>query len=155
MLESYLQGLSVGLVNLVNVLQPEIICLGGGVSNAEDDLLLNPLRELVRRAPMTSMRLSGWSGPRWATMPAWWAPPCCVIWYRDIRRSGAELPPPAAQSDQQARPWFQTESGPGLNISRSFSPAESSGFSILFFRKVCYNYKIDITKSHRRSLWIR
>ena len=49
MLESYLQGLSVGLVNLVNVLQPEIICLGGGVSNAEDDLLLNPLRELVRQ----------------------------------------------------------------------------------------------------------
>ncbi len=48
-LESYLQGLSVGLVNLVNVLQPEIICLGGGVSNAEDDLLLNPLRELVRQ----------------------------------------------------------------------------------------------------------
>ncbi len=35
-LESYLQGLSVGLINLVNVLQPEIICLGGGVSNAEE-----------------------------------------------------------------------------------------------------------------------
>ena len=43
----YLEGLSVGLVNLVNVLQPEIICLGGGVSNAEDDLLLDPLRGLV------------------------------------------------------------------------------------------------------------
>ena len=46
-LSNYLQGLSVGMINLVNILQPEIICLGGGVSNAEDDLLLDPLRELV------------------------------------------------------------------------------------------------------------
>ena len=45
----YLQGLSVGIINLINVLQPEIICLGGGVSNAEDDLLLDPLRELVNK----------------------------------------------------------------------------------------------------------
>lgn len=47
-LNAYLQGLSIGLINLINVLQPEIICLGGGISNAEDDLLLDPLRELVR-----------------------------------------------------------------------------------------------------------
>ena len=46
-LSDYLQGLSIGMINLVNILQPEIICLGGGVSNAEDDLLLDPLRELV------------------------------------------------------------------------------------------------------------
>ena len=46
-LAKYLQGLSIGMINLVNILQPEIICLGGGVSNAEDDLLLDPLRELV------------------------------------------------------------------------------------------------------------
>ena len=37
-------------VNLINILQPEIICLGGGVSNAEDDLLLDPLRQLVQEA---------------------------------------------------------------------------------------------------------
>ena len=48
-LANYLQGLSIGMINLVNILQPEIICLGGGVSNAEDDLLLDPLRELVNR----------------------------------------------------------------------------------------------------------
>ncbi len=48
-LDRYLRGLSVGIINLVNVIQPEIICLGGGVSNAEDDLLLAPLRELVNR----------------------------------------------------------------------------------------------------------
>ena len=48
-LSKYLQGLSLGMINLVNILQPEIICFGGGVSNAEDDLLLDPLRELVWR----------------------------------------------------------------------------------------------------------
>ena len=46
-LTEYLRGLSTGMINLVNILQPEVICLGGGVSNAEDDLLLDPLRELV------------------------------------------------------------------------------------------------------------
>lgn len=46
-LSIYLSGLSVGIINLVNILQPEIICLGGGISNADDDLLLNPLRSLV------------------------------------------------------------------------------------------------------------
>ena len=46
-LSNYLQGLSVGMINIINILQPEIICLGGGISNAEDDLLLAPLRELV------------------------------------------------------------------------------------------------------------
>ena len=46
-LSEYLRGLSIGMINLVNILQPEMICLGGGVSNAEDDLLLDPLRELV------------------------------------------------------------------------------------------------------------
>ena len=48
-LESYRQGLSIGLIALVNILQPQIICLGGGISNADDDLLLDPLRELVKR----------------------------------------------------------------------------------------------------------
>lgn len=46
-LDEYLHGLSLGLINLVNIIQPEVICLGGGVSNAEDALLLEPLRELV------------------------------------------------------------------------------------------------------------
>ena len=48
-LEEYLDGLAVGLINLVNTLQPQIICLGGGVSNAADELLLDPLRERVYR----------------------------------------------------------------------------------------------------------
>ena len=41
--------LAAGLTNLVNIFQPEILCLGGGVSNEADDLFLEPLRELVAR----------------------------------------------------------------------------------------------------------
>ena len=48
-LDEYLDGLATGIINLINILQPEIICLGGGVSNAADDLLLDPLRELAYR----------------------------------------------------------------------------------------------------------
>ena len=46
-LEQYLDELAVGLVNLANILFPEVICLGGGISHAEDALLLNPLKERV------------------------------------------------------------------------------------------------------------
>ena len=52
----YLQGLSIGIINLINVLQPEIICLGGGISNAEDDLLLEPLQELVKQGTFDKTR---------------------------------------------------------------------------------------------------
>ena len=55
-LSVYLQGLSIGIINLINVLQPEIICLGGGISNAEDDLLLEPLCELVKQGAYDKSR---------------------------------------------------------------------------------------------------
>lgn len=48
-LYSYRSGVAIGLINLVNILQPEVICMGGGVSNVDDDLLLDPVRELVRQ----------------------------------------------------------------------------------------------------------
>lgn len=43
----YLKYLATGLTNLVNIFQPEILCLGGGISNEADDLFLEPLRDLV------------------------------------------------------------------------------------------------------------
>lgn len=46
-LEAYRGWLAQGLICLINVLQPEVICLGGGISNAEEELLLLPLRELI------------------------------------------------------------------------------------------------------------
>lgn len=38
-IENYIEYLSCGLVNLINIFQPEIICIGGGVSNQEQRLL--------------------------------------------------------------------------------------------------------------------
>ncbi len=46
--DEYIAYLAEGLVNLVNLLQPEMICLGGGVCH-EGDALLVPLREIVQR----------------------------------------------------------------------------------------------------------
>ena len=45
--DDYVSRLAAGLVNLINVLQPEVIALGGGVSGAPDQLLLWPLRKIV------------------------------------------------------------------------------------------------------------
>ena len=44
--ERYIGYLAVGITNLVNLFQPEIICIGGGVSRA-GELLLEPLKRLV------------------------------------------------------------------------------------------------------------
>ena len=48
-LVTYIEGLALGLANLINILQPEIICLGGGISMADENLLLNPLKETVKQ----------------------------------------------------------------------------------------------------------
>lgn len=70
-LHRYLEGLSIGLINLVNILQPEIICLGGGISNAEDDLLHDPCGGWCWRAASTSPSRRAWREPPWATTPEW------------------------------------------------------------------------------------
>lgn len=44
--EQYLKFLTAGIVNLVNLFQPEVLCIGGGVSEA-GEILLKPLRESV------------------------------------------------------------------------------------------------------------
>lgn len=50
--EKYIEYLGCGLVNLINVLQPDMICIGGGIS-AEGDTLLEPLRRYVRSEEIT------------------------------------------------------------------------------------------------------
>lgn len=45
-LDQYINYLSIGLRNIIKILQPETIVIGGGVSNAGDDLII-PLSETV------------------------------------------------------------------------------------------------------------
>ncbi len=42
----YIHYLAEGCANIINIFQPQILCIGGGVSN-EGDYLINPLRELT------------------------------------------------------------------------------------------------------------
>ncbi len=46
--DRYVEYLSCGLTNCINILQPDIVCIGGGISN-EGETLFAPVRELVRR----------------------------------------------------------------------------------------------------------
>lgn len=45
----YAEELGCGLVNLINLLHPERVAIGGGVAAAPESLLLQPLREIVTR----------------------------------------------------------------------------------------------------------
>ena len=45
--DRYIDYLAVGIINLINIFQPETLAIGGGVSNEEDEQLLFPLRERV------------------------------------------------------------------------------------------------------------
>ena len=45
--DRYVQYISVGVANCINIFQPEVICIGGGVSK-EGDTLINPISEYVR-----------------------------------------------------------------------------------------------------------
>ena len=49
---NYIHYLAQGIVNLINVLQPELVCLGGGVSNASEEDLYLPLRKEVNEYTM-------------------------------------------------------------------------------------------------------
>lgn len=46
--DNYIRYIAVGLVNVINALQPDVICIGGGISHEKDNLLV-PLRKHVGR----------------------------------------------------------------------------------------------------------
>lgn len=46
--DKYIKYLAIGIANTINIFQPEILCIGGGVCN-EGDALLIPLKELVKK----------------------------------------------------------------------------------------------------------
>ena len=47
-LDKYVEYLSEGVANVINMLQPEVLCIGGGISRAED-ILIPMLQEKVRK----------------------------------------------------------------------------------------------------------
>lgn len=51
-LKQYTRYVGVGLVDLINVFQPELICIGGGISKA-GDLFLEPLRAIIAKESYT------------------------------------------------------------------------------------------------------
>jgi len=44
----YIESLSCGIINIINIFQPEVVCIGGGISN-EGDNLFKPLMEYVEK----------------------------------------------------------------------------------------------------------
>lgn len=46
--DNYIYYVSVGVTNIINTFQPEVVCIGGGISN-EGDNLLNPIRSHVEK----------------------------------------------------------------------------------------------------------
>ncbi|MCH5297837.1 MAG: ROK family protein [Ruminococcus sp.] len=50
--EEYISYLATGVVNIINIFQPDVLCIGGGVSNQGENLLA-PLRQIVERERYT------------------------------------------------------------------------------------------------------
>ena len=50
--DKYIKYLAIGLTNVINIFQPEILCIGGGVCN-EGDALLLPVKEIVAKEVYT------------------------------------------------------------------------------------------------------
>lgn len=46
--DAYVKYLACGITNLINLFQPEVLCIGGGISN-EGDNLLKPLIKIVEK----------------------------------------------------------------------------------------------------------
>lgn len=46
--DKYLRYVAEGIIDIINVLQPEVIAIGGGISK-EGDTLLNPVKEIVEK----------------------------------------------------------------------------------------------------------
>lgn len=50
--DKYIKYLAAGLTNMINIFQPEVICIGGGVCN-EGDALLIPVKKLIEKEVYT------------------------------------------------------------------------------------------------------
>ena len=52
LVNNYIKYLADGITNFINIFQPEIVCIGGGVCNERENLL-NPLTELINQDQYT------------------------------------------------------------------------------------------------------
>ncbi len=50
--DKYIKYLAAGITNIINIFQPDILCIGGGVCNEGDPLLL-PVKDLVKKEVYT------------------------------------------------------------------------------------------------------
>ncbi len=50
--DKYIKYLAAGITNIINIFQPDVLCIGGGVCNEGDTLLL-PVKELVNKEVYT------------------------------------------------------------------------------------------------------
>jgi glucokinase len=48
LIDEFIKYLSMGTSNIINIFQPDIVCIGGGISS-EGEKLVGPLRESVKR----------------------------------------------------------------------------------------------------------
>ena len=48
----YIKYLAAGITNIINIFQPDVLCIGGGVCNEGDPLLL-PVKDLVKKEVYT------------------------------------------------------------------------------------------------------
>lgn len=44
----YVKQLACGITNVINIFQPDMLCIGGGISHEKDNLM-NPLKEIVKK----------------------------------------------------------------------------------------------------------
>jgi glucokinase len=51
-IDNYISYLACGIVNVINIFQPDVLCIGGGVSKQGDNLL-NPVRAIVEQERIT------------------------------------------------------------------------------------------------------
>ena len=45
--DAYIKYLACGLINIIHLFQPEVLSIGGGISNEKDNLL-NPIKERIK-----------------------------------------------------------------------------------------------------------
>ena len=50
--DKYITYLAAGITNIINIFQPDVLCIGGGVCNEGDPLLL-PVKEIVKKEVYT------------------------------------------------------------------------------------------------------